>query len=294
MGQGPTRIPDFDLLRIDARRRKVYDALRSHSMYYQMLDQDTYAHLIVVVRRALRLKVIHDSVLRESLMEFAGLELTERVGDMLSVKLAGAFNQVKKGKPIKPFAGIVEGGEWAPVEIAEMRFGRVRNDKLSIDMTALVVAGTAVGQELRQRLPGRFAATVLARELGWPKYRAYPTHSELVRTWFTGLLVLDDKQQLQIAEFKCMPHQQRYNKALRTSRNEPCIRDYRQQCKTCPLGYAECHRGTHRYTWVRKDCKRCKTFAIFDPSEPGETVCLLCRAKSARKFWAQERRSISS
>jgi len=293
MAQSPAHIPDFDLLRIDARRRKVYDALRAHSMYYQILDQVTYAHLIVVVRRALRLKVIHDPILRESLMEFAGLELTERVGDMLALKLAGAFNQLKKGKPIKPFAGLKE-GEWAPVEIAEMRFGRVHNNKLFIDMTTLVMAGTAVGQELCQRLPGKFMATVLAQELGWPKYRIHPTHSELVQLWFTGLLALGDKGQLQIFEFKCMPHQQRYNKSLRAGRNTPCIRDYRQQCRTCPIGYAECHRGTHRYTWIRKDCKRCKTFTIFDPSEPGETVCLLCRAKTARTVWAQERRSLSS
>jgi hypothetical protein len=107
--------------------------------------------------------------------------------------------------------------------------------------------------------------------------------------WFNAHLVQGERG-LQIDEFKCTSTQQKYNKKLREQRASPCIRQYRQQCKSCPIGYSDCPRGTHRYTWIKKECKRCHSVdAIFDPGEPGETICLACRTKRARAYARRER-----
>ncbi len=293
MSEHPGRIPDYDLSRIDRRRRKINDALWNAELYYNVLDVSTFHHMITVLRRALNLKVAHDNVLCETLVEFADVELTAGVSDRIALRVAGGFKQIREGKPVQQFTGLADEGEWAPVEIEEMRLGSIRRNKLYLDMTCLVMAGTAVGQELRQALPGRFAVGVLSRELGWPRFKARPTHSEMVRTWFCGWLVPAPYRKIQIAEFKCLPHQQKYNKALRAARNTPCIRDYRHQCRTCPIGYVECDRGTHRYTWVLKDCPKCGQRSIYDPSVPNARICLKCRSKKSRQFWAEERRSFS-
>lgn len=293
MSKMPERIPDYDLSRIESRRRKINDALWNGDLYYNVLDVGTFTTMVVAIRRALNLKVAHDVVLRETLIEFADTELTARVADMVALRVAGGFHLIRVGTPIQQFNGLPDEGEWAPVEVEELRLGPIRHNKLYLDMTCLVMAGTAVGQEVKQQVPGKFAVAVLSRELGWPQYKARPTHSELVRTWFFGWLVPGKFQPIQIADFKCMPHQKKYNKQLRDARNSPCIRDYRHQCRSCPIGYSECERGTHRYTWVFKDCPKCHKRSIYDPSDPGAKLCLKCRAQSSKLFWAEERRSLS-
>lgn len=291
MDNQPRRIPDYDLSRIDKRRRKINDALWNAELYSHMLEPEAFDLMVVVIRRALNLKAAYDSVLRETLIEFAGMELTHRVSDMIALRVAGGFKYIREGKPIQVFTGLPNEGEWAPLEIAEMRLGQIKKDKLMLNMTCLVMGGTAVGQEVRQSLPGKFVVSVLSRELGWPRFKARPTHSELVRTWFFGLLVPEAYRKIQIADFKCLPHQKKYNKWLRDSRNSPCLLNYRHQCRTCPVGYMQCERGTHRYTWVFKECPKCQTRSIYDPSEPNSKICLRCRSRNGRNFWAQERRS---
>lgn len=291
MAKLPKRIPDYDLSKIEKRRRKINEALWCSDFYYNVLDAGTFDLLMQELRRALNLKVIHEGVLRESLMDFADVELTGGEADKLALRIAGGFHDIKRGEPVRPFTGLSTEREWAPVEIAEMRLGRIRNNKLYLDMTCMVMAGTAVGQEIKQQIPARFAVSVLAVELGWPKFKVRPTHSELVKTWFFALLGTNKHRKLQIIDFGCAPHQKAYNKKLRDQRNGPCLKNYRHQCRSCPVGYSECAYGTHRYSWLRKECPQCKQNSIYDPSDPGAKVCLRCSTRGLREFWAQERRN---
>ena len=290
----PARVPAYALSRIALRRRKINHALWNIKPFVgTVLDASSFTLMITAIRHALNLKRAHDAALRETLIEFADTEITARVLDMIALRIAGGFTQLRAGKPLQQFAGLTDDGEWAPVEIAEMRLGSVRRNKLYLDMTCLVMAGAAVGQEIKQQIPGKFAVAVLSRELGWPQFKARPTHSELVRAWFFGWLVPTKYKTIQIADFKCLPHQQKYNKELRNDRNSPCLRDYRHQCRSCPVGYVECERGTHRYTWIFKDCPHCNKRSIYDPSDPGAKVCLICKGQRSKQFWAEERRSFS-
>ena len=120
-----------------------------------------------------------------------------------------------------------------------------------------------------------------------------PRHNLLVHAWFLGLLTWHERRGLQVAEFKCMPHQQKYNRQLRDRREEPCLLGYRQQCATCPIGYVRCARATHRYTWTVKECPLCHNRqALFDPEDVSAKHCIACKVKKARQLWFRERQSL--
>jgi hypothetical protein len=142
-------------------------------------------------------------------------------------------------------------------------------------------------------MPAKAMSTFFATHLGWPKWGPRPVHSELVLMLFTGLVISDQRYGLQVDEYKCTATQLQHNKEIRGERAKPCLQHFRFQCKTCPQGYSVCPRGTHRYSWVPRHCKQCKAErAIFDPSDPNATMCLLCQSKRARAVWAQERRGV--
>lgn len=267
------------------RRARIYDALASNGLYGQQLLPDEFTKLVNSMRSATRFS---EQVLRGTLMEFAGAELNARMVDRIAIKLSGAYEMLKRGEAASTFNGLAN-PEWAPLEIAELRYGQIKHNRLFYDAKLLVLAGTAVGVEIQQSFPSKFVIPVLSRSLGWSFKDLRPTHSELVRMWFNGLLIQTEGR-LQLDEFKCTSTQQKYNKTLRDARAAPCIRQYRQQCKSCPVGYADCERGTHRYTWIKKECRRCHApDGIFDPGEPGETVCIACRTKRARAYARRER-----
>lgn len=276
---------NYAYVTIMKRRAKIYDALMSNGMYGQQLLPDEFTGLVKAMRTATRFS---SELLRGTLMEFAGAELNSYIADRIAVKLSGAYDDLKKGRVVGTFKGL-PAPEWVPVEIAELRYGQIKKQRLFYNMKLLVLAGTAVGVEIRQSFPSKFIVPVLSRSLGWTFNDMRPTHSELVGMWFNAHLLVE-KTQLQIDEFKCSSTQQKHNKKLRKQRESPCVRQYRQQCKSCPIGYAECDRGTHRYTWIRKACSRChREDATFDPGEPGETICLACRTKRARAYAIRER-----
>jgi len=290
---GFVRTADFDLGRIDIRRRRIYENIISlPNTGVAVLEGSAFDELVVLSRRALRLTRRSDLPIRETLMEFADASITDRVLDRIAIKLAGGYSLLKRGRPIRHIQKLTK-QLWAPLEILELRFGYVdRKNRLRLDMTAIVVAGELVGREILQALPSRFVTTTFAHALGWPRF-GRPRHNSLVRTWFCGLLMQHERRGTQIAEFRCLPHQQKYNRKLKKQREEPCLMGYRQQCATCPIGYSRCVRGTHRYTWIVRACPRCHVDrAMFDPEDVNARYCIACKVKKARKLWLKERQSM--
>lgn len=290
-----SKTPSFNYKRWSDRRTRIYTACITHAyLLGQVLDPDVFSELVVLLRRALKLKVVHEQVLRNSLLEFAGTELTEEVGDRIAVKIAGGYDDIKASKPVVSSNTVPAAGAWMPVEVAEMRFDSVRRGKALIKMTVLVLTGGMSGKLFTQQMPAKATSIFFANSLGWAKYGPRPAHSELVQMKFTGLVVPDKRNRFQIDEYKCTAGQLQLNKELRESRHEPCLRGHCFQCRTCPVGYSTCPRGTHRYTWVPRFCTSCKDErAIFDPAEPNTRICLLCRSKSARSAWARQRRGVT-
>lgn len=284
------RNPDHELLRINTRRIRIQDALGDAALYHTTLTSDTLRTLTQVIRKAAKLRPMHDAVIRESLLDFVGKEITTRVGDMLSLKIAGGWQLLSQGHPIQPYTAA--NGESVPLEITELRFDRVRNGKVQLELRTVAMAGAAVGAEFRQPIPRKFVVYKLAHDLGWPRAARKPAHSELVRMWFTGTLGRA-RNKIVVATFDCKPHQQQYNKQLREERARSCIRDYPFQCRACPVGYESCARATHRYTWIQKPCAKCGTAqAWFDPEDVAARVCLKCRVKPMQAVWALEQRHV--
>ena len=181
-----------------------------------------------------------------------------------------------------------------PLEVSEMRFDAARQQRAYVKMTAMILTGSLAGRMLTQSMPAKATSIFFANNLGWAKFGPRPVHSELVQMKFMGLVVEDGRKGLQVDEYKCTAGQLKLNKQLREERAEPCLYGHRFQCKTCPIGYSKCQRGTHRYTWVPRHCQQCQDDrAIFDPAEPNMKVCLSCRSKQARATWAQERRGVT-
>lgn len=296
MGSEPgdvVRNPDFGLVRINDRRRRVDDAIVDVTRIGVIaIEGAAFDEVVTLARKALRLPKKSERAIRETLMEFAGAPPTCRVTDRISIKLAGGYPMLKKGKAIPQIQRLAD-SEWAPLEISEMRFGYVdRHNKLRLNMTATVMAGAAVGREVQQTLPSHFAVTTFAHALGWSQF-SRPQHNLLVRMWFLGLLAWHERRGLQVAEFRGLPHQQKYNKALRQRREEPCLLGYRQQCATCPIGYVRCARATHRYTWIVRECQQCHNRqALFDPEDVSAKHCIACKVKKARQLWFKERQGV--
>jgi len=290
-----SKTPAFNYKRWNDRRTRIYTACITHAyLLGQVLDNDVFSDLVVLLRRALKLKVEHEQALRNSLLEFADTELTEEVGDRIAVRLAGGYDEIKAGRAVISSNTLAPEGTWMPIEVAEMRFDAVKFNKARVKMTALALIGGLSGKLFTQQMPAKATSIFFANTLGWGKYDARPAHSELVQMRFTGRVVKDKRNGFQIDEYKCTAGQLKLNKELRESRHEPCIRGHRYQCRTCPIGYSTCPRGTHRYTWVPKLCPSCKDErAIFDPAEPNMRICLLCRSRSARSSWARERRGVT-
>jgi hypothetical protein len=284
------RNPDHELLRINTRRIRIQDALGDASLYHTTLTTDTLRSVTQVIRKAVKLRPMHDDAIRESLLDFVGKELTTRIGDMLSLRIAGGWQLLSHGQPIQPYAG--SNGESVPLEITELRFDRIRNGKVHLELRTVAMAGSAVGVEFKQSVPRKFIVYKLAHDLGWPRSAHAPAHSELVRMWFTGTLGRA-RNKMVIATFDCKPHQQQYNKQLRGERAKACIRDYQFQCRACPIGYESCARATHRYTWVQKPCVKCgATQAWFDPEDIMSKICLRCKVKPMHAVWALEQRHV--
>jgi len=283
------RIPEYDLGRLRARRRKLLD--HTLDLVGLPIEGDVLAQLVRRTKQLLRIK--EEIIIRETLLPFMEQDFAMLVRDKLILTLAGGYTTLKSGEPIRPFCGLPR-PEWAPVEIDEVRFGRVSKGRTFAEMTALVMAGSAVGQSLKKQLPMKFVTTGLARRLAWPLRDPRPVHSELTGMTFMAQLFQDDRQRLDIKEFVCVPHQVRHNKDLRKRRQEPCVRHYRQRCHTCPIGHTSCYRGTHRTTWIFKPCKSCKREqAPFDPWKPQAAVCIACSTKMARAHWSRERRAMA-
>ena len=291
----PPKAPSFNYKRWQDRRVRIYTACVTHAyLLGQVLDPDSFTELVVFLRRTLKLKTAHEAVLRDSLLEYGGSELTKSVCDQIAVRIAGGYDDIRAGQPILATNSVSKKGMWVPVEVAEMRFDTVKNHKAQVKMTAMVLTGILAGRIFTQRMPARATSIFFANTLGWAKFGPRPAHSELVQMKFMGLIVDDSRSGLQVDEYKCTAGQLKLNKMLREERDEPCLLDHRDQCKTCPIGYSNCPRGTHRYTWVPRLCPSCKDErAIYDPAEPNMKVCLLCRSRQARSSWAQERRGVT-
>ena len=277
--------------RLQIRRRQILTALIANRMMGETLDDEMFNRFVGVVRSAARLPMQATDALRATLIRFNSAELTHSTADMTAMLVAGSHAQLKRGEPLLVNAGLPPEGVWAPLEIKEMRFDAVRKGRLFCRMTALVMTGPLVGQEVKQSLPARYLQAI-SREFGFKRFTR-PVHTEFVGMWFCGHLAYDKRGSVVFDEFEVLPHQKTFNKKLTARRDEPCARNSQRQCKTCPIGYSDCSRATHRYTWVKRKCSKCKSDkALFDPSEADEQVCLSCRARGARTHWAAERRSL--
>ena len=278
------RIPAHDLGRINQWRNKLYMRFMERKFLERVLDPPDFDELVALVTQVL--KIPDEFAVRQTLMEFAGQEFVGRTCELICLKLAGGLKLLREGTPV---AGRISGPTWLPVEITDLRYGAVRRGKTYVRMTATVMAGEAAGMEIRKEFSYKMAVWTLANALAWNKRDHRPVHNEMVRMWFMGLIVPSDDG-FDIQEFECVPHHRKWNKKLRAARATPCVRKLRQKCHTCPVGYLDCKRGTHRYTLSIKRCKRCnQEHAAFDPEQSHIGLCVACQTKDARANWARER-----
>ena len=281
------KLPSFPLLRINQWRQKLMLDFYNKKLLDSILNEETFDYVVAVIARLF--KIENAFVIRQLLLQFVEQELTARTVDLIGIKLAGNIDQLRKGIAIE---GYINKPAWLPVEISELRYGRVRSDRTHVNMTATVMAGALAGVEIHKEFSYKMAVWPLANALAWTLKAARPVHSELVRMWFLGLLIPGAKN-VEIDQFKCLANQRKWNQTLKKLRSDPCVRHYNQRCHTCPLGYLDsCYRSTHRYRLTIKACRLCKREnATFDPECLGVTVCISCQTKEARAHWARERRA---
>ena len=285
--QPNVRVPAYDLGRVLARKRRIEDAQMGEMFYDQFLDKELFDRLVLLARRTLRLTSACDIAIRESLLGFFGKELTHSLSEQIATILAGGYAQLKEGTSIREFLGVPKNKDgkremWVPVEITELRYAFRRGSTQFVSMSAMAAAGPPVGTVFQQDMPRKYVTQILSRELAWGMYEPMPEHGELVRMQFYAQLVPDTKKKgTRIEQAICRPNQRTHNKDLRKRRASSCPRSYKWQCHVCPIGYSVCASATHRYTWIKKDCPKCKKESIYDPAEAA-VECLVCSARRAK------------
>ena len=190
------RMPSYSLGRINRWRNKLYLRLLAADFTSVVIDEKRFDLLVKLVMKLM--KIEHEFAVRQTLMEFVGQEVTPKVGNQIGLRLAGALSLLRSGKAA---IGQIAEPTWLPVEIAELRYGRVKRSRTYVNMTATIMAGAMAGHELRKEVSYKMAVWALANELAWTMRDPRPVHNEMTKMWFMGLLVPDGGK-IDIEQFK--------------------------------------------------------------------------------------------
>lgn len=211
---------------------------------------------------------------------FYGQRLTDVNMKEMAWRLAAGHDRFKGGLNVYN-AFQKEEEHWVPLRIEQVSFAPPsRAGKVQLALRLRALDGVFAGLVFSQRITFVFATKVIAKDLGFPRFEGMD-HNELSQCHFVGSLLVENPQYPGIVEFAPTASSVAHNRRLRKARNEPCLRGFSFECHRCPIGYEgedPCIRGTHRASFVKKDCPACKVEAYFDPASDSQ-ICVSCVKK---------------
>jgi hypothetical protein len=248
------------------------------------------------VRRTLPKEVDAGAVF-QSIRYLVGQRMTEALLTEVAWRLAGNVTRLRRGIAVPPWNRQAD-EEFVPVQISGVQKLR-RFNKLYVEWSARVLAGTSVGLTVSKTWTDKFTRAV-AQRLGFSKpwlAGAFESPYELYGMRFYVLieprlctstpgfetLWYDSDEQ------KIRPHSfYEYNRMLIRMRQRPddlfsCPQNlpHSLPCHLCIFGAEHCPAATHGRTYEQRRCDACnRDEAYFDPMVPGRVVCVECHQRN--------------
>lgn len=181
--------------------------------------------------------------------------------------------------------------EWVGLQIEQCcNSAPFRSGKSSLMLYFRILGGSFAGLSFSQKVPYKYAVGVLAKEIGWPRYKGVHP-GELVQACLVGEVAFSPKG-ARLEEIHPASSIIRHNRTLRTERKVPeqgqrrrCPGNYDFPCHECSRGYESgghdgCILATHPLAYARKECEVCKRVSFFETWPKGK-ICILCERRKA-------------
>ena len=224
-------------------------------------------------------------VIDEYLGALAGTALTVHRREEVCHRIAVCIADIARGDPLPGFDRLVR--HWTVLRIEHVQHTRPsEKGSAMVGITFRIMHGKWGGLCFKQRMPLRFLVFKLAREIGFPQYGT--VHMlELVGAILGGEIANVDDRTIML-EFGELPRVRSFNQNLRRRRAQWCPRGFRWLCHQCSVGSLvgqpePCPRATHPLAYHRQPCVRCKKEGWFDYDIVGESACLECIGRSAKR-----------
>lgn len=284
--------PEAVVMKFGEVKRRLDRAtdLLMHVPYGEYLSGVLFEETIDVIAgylHALRDPMLRTCV-RDSLASFHGKQITESLRRNIAWRVAAGADWMQRGQALSQEFHKIEQPYWTGFTIEDLRFGRPgKSGKPRYDVTLRIHDGCFAGLCFVDSMPTRWVRYKLARDIGFPRFKAFH-QMEIVQCVFTGELAVEEPSKPQITEVAFPSSVIAHNRKLRKTRAEPCVRESSFVCHKCPLGYAvsidrvdaPCFRATHSYSYVLRECSNCHEESYFDPGG-NQTLCLACQSKES-------------
>jgi len=229
--------------------------------------------------------------------------LTEELGELLAVVLAGGIDTLKEGTPVLA-DGVVE-PHWAPIEVRDCN-ARIVGERAFYELELFTLGGPCSGLLLKRALPWGFLYK-FKRAMGIPR-RSTTTYRDLVlmrllirlcpepeeeeenskqdaeEDMDMKFLPTSSTKEAYVRRYRVTPQCVTHNKKLLAARKGECLKQkgvYHNCCR-CVFGYDECELGTHPTRMIKIKCTNCEKENVY--AVAGESG-LLCRRCFMDKFY---------
>lgn len=286
----------YSIKRVLATKRTICKAAAAY--LDQRLAKDLFEGFVDVVRRKLPAGIIRE-VVRDSLLNVAGRQLTQELLDDTAWRMAGNVPRLKALRTA-PVWNRQVWDEYVPLQIVAVSRS-YRHHKPMASLTLRVLAGTPAGL-LIETTWSIGLCRALAQRLGFTSPfgdHPFDDSRQLMGFRFYGLIeprlcrptpqfeslwCTDENDK--IYPQSCYKH----NRELLRCRNRPpgvfdCPRGFPVEtvpCHRCWVGLDGCPVAVHSRSYTQGFCDGCGRQALFDPSLRNTTVCLDCHDRHLR------------
>ncbi len=230
-------------------------------------------------------------VLNMALSPYYGKDLTEERAEEIGWRIAASYDLLIDGHALRPTIETVE-PHWVPLQVLEVTAGEpLKTGRPALELVYRVLGGVFSGLTFRQRTSKNYVLFQLARDMGFPRFKALH-HLQLCKAMLVGLLETKNLDRICISETYTPDSVVRHNRGLRRAR-EDCPYDYSWPCHECTRGYLgmnSCPMGTHPSAYVKRECTNCarsgKVESWFDPKIRSD-LCIRCREHELKIAFAR-------
>ena len=282
----PKQVPKFDLRWVESTYRKIMIGPHFHVKKWDgpVLEEKSYDAYLNVVGDLLKIPIYTRDCLYLSAAPYYGRTISGIVSYRLAYRWSGGRKLLLEGKPLVdtyPASGKV----WVALRIEEVILsGTTRKGNPLARTSLLIIEGEYSGAFFVQKLPVKYLTRILAKEIGFPKYKGTALQ-ELCGMRLLGLIEFSVDRGPTLADVAGNSSVVGYNGKLRKNRAGKCPYELKHACHTCPRGYygeKSCALATHLHSYTLGLCERCGKKSWMDRTV-STSVCLSCRTLETRK-----------